>query len=156
MARFDGMSVLIVAGGFALLSAYSRDVTGSIVGLLVAAAGAIELHGVGLLRSGQNGMRWLVASQLYLMGVVLCYAAYRLARPDVAWLLPYLTGEAAEPIEQAAQQAGVTVEQMLVASLRMIYFCVAVITVLYQGGMTLYYFKRRSAVEVALQEPEAQ
>jgi hypothetical protein len=155
MARFDGLSVLLVAGSFALLSAYSRDITGAAIGLLVAAAGAIELHGVALLRSGRNGMRWLVSSQLYLMGVMLAYVAFRVAKPDVAWLLPYLTGEAAEPFEQAAQQAGMTVEQLLAASLRMIYFCVAALTVLYQGGMALYYLKRRNAVEVALQEPDS-
>jgi hypothetical protein len=156
MARFDGLSVLVVAGSFALLSAYSRDVSGAVIGLLVAAAGAIELHGVALLRSGRNGMRWLVSSQLYLMGVMLGYVAFRLAKPDISWLLPYLTGEAAEPFEQAAQQAGMTVQEMLVESLRMIYFCVAALTVLYQGGMTLYYLRRRGAVEAALQQPEPQ
>ena len=155
MARFDGLSVLLLAGLFALLSAYSRDISGAVIGLLVAAAGAIELHGVGLLRSGQNGMRWLVGSQLYLMCVMLGYVMFRLARPDVSWLLPYVTGEAAEPIEQAAQQAGLTVEQMLVESLRMLYFCVAVLTILYQGGMTLYYLRRRGAVGAALQELDA-
>jgi hypothetical protein len=148
------MSILVVAGSFALLSAYSRDVSGAVIGLLVAAAGAIELHGVALLRSGRNGMRWLVSSQLYLMGVMLGYVALRVARPDISWLLPLVTGEAAEPFQDAAQQAGMTVEQMLVESLRMIYLCVAAVTVLYQGGMTLYYLKRRSAVELALKDPE--
>jgi len=155
MARFDGLSILVVAGAFALLSAYSRDVSGATIGLMVAAAGAIELHGVGLLRTGQNGMRWLVSSQLYLMVVMLGYAGFRLLRPDISWVLPYLTGEAAEPFEQAAQQAGMSVQEMLIESFRLMYFCVAALTVLYQGGMTIYYLKRRSAVEVALLESDA-
>lgn len=154
MARFDGWSILLVAGFFALMSAYSRDVSGAVIGLLVAAAGAIELHGVALLRAGRNGMRWLISSQFYLMAVMLGYVGLRLLRPDVSWLLPYITGDAAEPVEQAAQQAGMSVQEMLVESLRMIYFCVAAITVLYQGGMAVYYLRRRSAVAVALEEPE--
>jgi hypothetical protein len=153
VARFDGISLLGFAGGFALISAYSRDVSGALIGLLVAAAGAIELHGVGLIRSGRNGMRWLISSQFYLMSVMLAYSGYRLLRPDIAWLLPYMNGDAAEPIKEAAQQAGVTVEQMLVASVQLIYFCIAAATVLYQGGMIVYYAKRRIAVKAALEEP---
>lgn len=152
VARFDGMSVLIVAGGFALLSAASRDISGAVIGLLIAAAGAIELHGVALLRVGRNGMRWLVSSQLYLMATILAYAGFRIARPDVAWMLPYVTGEAAEPILQAAQQEGMTVEQLLVGAMSMFYLLVAAVTLLYQGGMAVYYLKRRQAVAEALQE----
>jgi len=156
VARFDGLSVLIVAGGFALLSAASRDVSGAAIGLLIAGAGAIELHGVGLLRAGQEGMKWLISSQLFLMGTILVYAGFRILRPDVAWMLPYVTGEAAEPILQAAQQQGLTVEQLLVGAMSMFYVLVAIITLLYQGGMTIYYLRRRKAVELALKEEDPQ
>jgi hypothetical protein len=156
MARFDGMSVLVVAGGVALYSAYARDVTGAVIGLLVAAAGAIELHGVALLRSGRDGMRWLVSSQLYLMGVMLCYVAFRLTRPDISWLQELYVGPAAEPLQQLAQQNDVTVDQLLREMVQTVYYSVAAVTVLYQGGMTLYYLKRRNAVGVALQNPESQ
>jgi len=93
IARFDGLSVLIVAGGFALLSAASKDISGAVIGLLIAAAGAIELHGVALLRVGRDGMRWLVSSQLYLMAVILAYAGFRLptsrARPPSRSFRPH-------------------------------------------------------------------
>src|SRR5271165_2118927 len=82
VARFDGMSVLVLAGFFALVSAASGDVSGAAFGLLIAAAGAVELHGMGLLRAAdRRGMSWLVGSQLYLMSVVLGYVGYRLANP---------------------------------------------------------------------------
>jgi hypothetical protein len=156
IARFDGMSVLIVAGGFALLSAASRDIPGALIGVMIAGAGAIELHGVALLKVGRDGMRWLVSSQLYLMGVILAYCGFRLLRPDVAWMLPYVTGEAAEPILQAAQQEGMTVEQLLIGAMAMLYLIVAAVTLVYQGGMTVYYLRRRRAVETALQEEDPQ
>jgi hypothetical protein len=156
LARFDGMSLLVVSGAFALLSAASRDVSGAMIGLLIAGAGAIELHGVALLRAGLNGMRWLVSSQLCLMAMILVYVAIRIARPDVSWIMPYVKGEAAEPIILAAQQNNLTVEQLLIEGMTTLYAMVGAITVLYQGGMAIYYVRRRVAVEIALQEHEAQ
>jgi len=66
VARFDGMSVLILAGLFALVSAAELDVSGTIWGILITAAGAVELRGVKLLKARKPGMQWLIASQLYL------------------------------------------------------------------------------------------
>jgi len=149
MAKFDGISVLGVAGACALISAASRDVTGAVVGLLVAGAGAVELHGAGLLRAGDGrGMRWLVSSQVYLMASVLGYVAFRLLNPDIASLRKVVTGELADQI----QQAGMSVDQFLLEFLRLVYFAVAAATIVYQGGMIIYYMRRRAAVAAALEE----
>jgi hypothetical protein len=79
LARRDGLSVLMIAGAFALLTAAMGDRTGTAIGLLVSAAGAVELHGAHLLREGETrAMRWLIASQFYLMAVILAYCALRL------------------------------------------------------------------------------
>jgi hypothetical protein len=151
LARFDGLSVLGVAGAFALISAASRDVSGAVIGLLVAGAGAIELHGVTLLRSGYTGgMRWLVTSQAYLLLTMLVYAALRLASPDIASIRPIVNAELAEQIEQA----GMSVDQFLLEFVRLVYIAVAAASVLYQGGMIVYYLRRRAAVEIALHEPD--
>ncbi|HEY1793469.1 MAG TPA: hypothetical protein VGG34_11170 [Opitutaceae bacterium] len=152
VARFDGMSVLSLSGGFALLSAGSKDVTGAVIGLLIAGAGALELHGSQLLRAGADGMRWLIGSQLYLLGIILCYVGYRLLHPDIAWMMPYMSGEAAEPFKEAAAQQGMSVPQLLTAAMEMFYILVAGLTILYQGAMALYYVRRRQVVTVALQE----
>ena len=146
VARFDGASVLGLAGAFALVSAAFRDVTGAVIGLLVAAAGAIELHGASLLRSCDlKGVRWLLGSQLYLLAVILAYCAFRLARPDIASWRAVMTDDIAEPI----RQAGMTVDQFLLQMQRMVYFGVAAATLLYQGGMTLYYLRHRASVAAA-------
>jgi hypothetical protein len=39
----------------------------------------------------------------------------------------------------------------LTQMLKFVYLAVAVITILYQGGMIIYYLRRRSAVAAALQ-----
>jgi hypothetical protein len=156
VARFDGTSILAVSGSVALLSAAYRDVTGATVGLMVAAAGAIELHGVGLLRTYRiSGVRWLVSAQVWLMGVILAYVAYRFARPDIEGFLQFVSaGPVADAFEQAATEAGETVRQYIIDAFRAFYFAVGLLTVVYQGGMALYYLRRRGAIEVALAEDE--
>jgi len=53
VAHFDGTCVLTVAGALALASAAYHDFTGTGIGLLVAGAGAIELHGAAMMRHGE-------------------------------------------------------------------------------------------------------
>lgn len=152
VARFDGISVLAVAGACALISAAAHDTTGAVVGVIVAGAGAIELHGTALLRHGdERGMRWLVASQLFLMAAIMGYVAFRFANPDLATFQKVITPEISDQI----QQAGMTVDQFIRGMLHMIYFAVAAATFLYQGGMSVYYLRRRAAVAQALREDEA-
>jgi hypothetical protein len=153
MAKFDGISVLAVAGAGALISAAMSNVTGSVIGLIVAGAGAIELHGAGMLRVGDGrGMRWLVSSQVYLMTAVMGYVASRLLNPDIGPLHMLVTSELADQI----QQAGMTVDQYLLEVLRLVYVSFAVVTFVYQGGMIVYYLRRRAAVATALQEEASQ
>ena len=150
LARFDGLSVVAVAGVFALIAAAMGDYVGAVIGVLVAGAGAIELHGVALLRHGDaQGMRWLIGSQFFLMASVLGYCGLRLAHPD---LVP-LRAAISDDLKAQLDMLGMTVDQFLVQFYRLVYLAVAFVTVLYQGGMALYYLGKRSAVETAL-KPE--
>jgi hypothetical protein len=152
VARFDGVSVLFLAGFFALVSAASGDVSGAAFGLLIAAAGAVELHGMGLIKAAdRRGMSWLIGSQLYLMSVVLGYVGYRIANPDSDPIMKVAKTALASEI----RQAGMDPEQFMAEfprELRLLYLAVAALTVLYQGGMALYYMRRRAAVEAAVDE----
>lgn len=151
VARFDGTCVLWVAGTCALISASFRDVTGAVVGLLVAGAGAIELHGVGLLHAREErGMRWLVSSQFCVMASILGYAALRLSSPDIETLRKAVAPEVAEQI----RLAGMTVDQFLYGMVHFVYFAVVVATILCQGGVALYYLRRVAAVTAALHEED--
>lgn len=147
LARFDGWSMLIVAALFALLAALSGDRIGAAVGVLIAGVGLLELHGVTLLRhSDPRGLRWLVGSQFALMACVLGYCALRLAYPELTHLRAAVTDEMKTQLEVI----GWSVDQFLVLVYRLTYYAVALATVLYQGGMALYYLRRRAAVTLAL------
>lgn len=147
VANFDGTSVLAVAGLLALLAASMGDYLGAATGLLVAAAGAIELHGVGLLRAGDGrGMNWLVASQPYLLAMIGGYCAYRLGSYDPALLRAAMNDE----MRATIAQAGYAEDGFLRTVHTLTYTVLALATLAYQGGMTIYYWRRRAAVVAAL------
>ena len=148
LARFDGLSVVLVASSLALVAAILGDYTGAGVGLLVAGAGAVELHGASLLTQRQaRGMSWLVRSQLLLLNAILAYCALRLARPDLTPLRRVVSDDMKEQLELI----GWSVDAFLQLVYRLTYVCVALVTTLYQGGMALYYWGRSAAVAAALE-----
>jgi len=150
VARFDGISVTVVAGLFALISASAHDVNGALIGVLIAGAGAMELHGVGQLNGGApGGMRWLIGSQFCVLTAILGYVAWRLGHPDPLMAEAFRANLKDEQ-RLALQQVGWTEEEFIRMGGRMVYFSVAVLTVFYQTGMMIYYARRRAAVERAL------
>lgn len=152
VANLDGMSVMAVAGFITLAAASVGGYRGAGIGLLVAAAGAFELHGVGLLRAGRaHGMKWILASQPYLLTVMLGYCALRLSTYDPALLQTVISDEQRLVIEQA----GYGEEEFLRNVHDLSYYLLAIGTLLYQGGMTIYYLRRSDAVVAAVESGEA-
>ena len=152
LARLDGAVVLAIAGTFAIASALGGNRLEVLVGVLIAGAGALELHGAGLLRAGQvRGISWLVASQLYLLVAVLAYVGLRLLSFDPTLINLIMT----ESLRQRYLDAGLThaqIDQVVQLSYYLTYAIVGVLTFVYQGGMAIYYYRRRDAVEQALSE----
>jgi hypothetical protein len=149
LGKMDGSSILLVAGVFALLQAVAGDVSGAMVGLLVAGAGAVELHGVGLLEEGEaRGMDWLIGSQIFLLASLLGYCAIRLGHIE----LPPVPDAIAPMIDRSAAQMNMSRDEYLRFIQRLGLQIVAGVSLLYQGGMTIYYVRRRETVRRALFE----
>lgn len=167
LASLDGHLLLYVAGFFALVSAANRDAIGAVAGCLAAGAGALELHGTGQLRQGDNrGMDWLVRSQFLLLGTILLYAAHRMAVLDLEFVRSQLpqakammkemlppTRESEEVIREFFSDENQVLESYKVIH-QFIYTTIGFVSLLYQGGMALYYHRRRPAVAQALDEGE--
>lgn len=149
VANLDGLSVLAIAGMLALLAASMRDFHSAAIGMAIAAAGAIELHGAGLLRAGEaRGMNWVLASQPYLWFVLMGYCALRLLTFDVEALRAALT----PAMRATLAEAGYGEAEFLRNVYGMVYGALAIGTTLLQGGMTFYYVRRRQAVIAAVGE----
>jgi hypothetical protein len=149
IARFDGTGALILGGLFAISAGAARHFPFAAIGLLGAGAGAVELHGVALLRQGERrGVNWLVASQPFLLVVMLSYCALRL------WLI------APEPLPESvlglvaasAAQWKMSVDEYVLLLNRITMITLAVAAVAFQGGMMWYYLQRRRPVQDALAE----
>jgi acetolactate synthase regulatory subunit len=147
VARADGMSIVVVATLFAVMAAMAADSVGAIVGLLVAGAGALELHGAGLIRHGDaRGVSWLVSSQMFLLATILTYCVVRFSHLEI----PPLPDFATSMIDTTAGQLGMTRAEYLMFIHHLVLETFAVVSVFYQGGMAVYYLRRRQAVERAL------
>ena len=160
-ARFDGTTILVIATAFAFGSAMLHDVHGTIVSLMVAGAGAIELHGAGILgHREERGLRWLVTAQVYLMFVMLSYVMYSLNHVEIAAFRHLLastaedmgmpTDQLRQALAQSVAQSGVTMDEGLRACYEFFYLLVGLATVLFQGAMAIYYARRQPAVAEAL------
>jgi hypothetical protein len=147
VANFNGMSVLALSGMLALAVAAVGDYRGAAIGLLVAASGAIELHGAALLRAGDaRGTQWLIASQPYLLILMLGYCALNLVNYDPTVLREAMTND----LREALAQAGYQEERFMRMFYTTSYALLGIGTLIYQSLMTVYYFRRRHAVVAAL------
>lgn len=148
LARFDGLSVLVLGALFAVSAAAARDVPFAAIGLLAAGAGAVELHGLALLRQAEpRGMNWLVASQPFLFIVILAYCVLRATHFE----MPPLPDKFRELAELSAQQWRMSLEDYFRMINTITAVTVSVVSLVYQGLMTLYYWRRRTAVRLALE-----
>jgi hypothetical protein len=153
VAGFDGWSVIVVAGLGTLLSLLFFSLTGIFVGLLLVGAGVMELHGRRLLRRRDaDGMRWLVRAQLFLLSVILVYCSSRLGSFDAETAMGNLTPE----MEAALGEAGLAKADILPlvhTTFVATYATVAIVSLLFQGGLALYYRKRVGRVTAFLAQP---
>jgi hypothetical protein len=149
----DGWSVagLAVLGG--LISLAFGDLTGVFVGLLVLTAGVMELRGRRKLRQRDaTGMKLLVRAQLFLLTVILVYCVSRLGSFDAETAMANLTPE----MQAALNEAGVNRSDLLPMvrlAFYVVYGTVAFVSLLFQGGLALYYRHRTTAVSDALAGP---
>lgn len=150
IAAIDGWSVVAIAALGSLITLALGDLSGLVVGLLVIVAGVIELRGrARLVRRDAGGMRLLLRAQLFLLTVILVYCVTRLGSFDEGMVLDNLTPD----VEALLKENGLERADVLPAVKMMffaVYGIVAFLTVVFQGGLALYYRSRSAKVTAAL------
>lgn len=154
LASMDGRMLVVLGGVFAGWSALIGDGVGATAGCLALGAAFIELHGVGRLKLGDpEATRWLVRSQLVLLAVILFYVAARIATFDAALMQTLLTPELIESFRNAGLGED-EIMPMVESFYRFMYVVVGLAATAYQGGMALYYHRRRDPVRIALESDD--
>lgn len=132
-----------------MMTASAGETRFAVIGLLAAGAGAIELHGAGLLGHGdRRGINWLIASQPVLLAIIYIYCAIRLSHPEI----PPIPESQQVEFERTASQLGMSTEELFRTIYRFTIMTVAVAATLFQGWMLFYYIRRRSTVAQAADE----
>ncbi|MFI5356600.1 MAG: hypothetical protein ACHQ4G_04625 [Opitutales bacterium] len=150
VSAMNGWSVALFAGLCAVISLFLGQLVGAGIGVLVTIGGVMELRGRRLLQQRDiDGMRLLVRAQLLVLGVILVYAVSRLASFDGEAALGNETAE----MRQLLNQSGIDQDELMgliKTVFYAMYSAVIVATVIYQGGMALYYRRCTAAVRTAM------
>jgi hypothetical protein len=153
VSRLDGWSVIVIAALGTLLTLAFGDLLGCFVGVMIAAAGGLELRGRRKLeRRDAAGMKMLVRSQMFLLTVILVYCASRLGSFDADSAMGNLTPD----MEAMLKEAGI-VKADILPMVRLAFFgtygTVALVSLLFQGGMAFFYRRKTPLVTAALAAP---
>lgn len=150
ISALDGWSIALFAGFCTFLSLLFGEWIGITVGAVITAAGVLELRGrARLVRGNPAGMSTLVYAQLLILGTIWLYSLGNLLAYDEAAILAQLTPD----IREAMSQIGLTpsdLQAMMKPVFFGFYFIVMGVTLLFQGGLALYYHSRRGKVAAAL------
>jgi hypothetical protein len=149
ISKFNAWSVTVISGLFAVLSLLGMSLPGALVGGGVVAAGLMEMRGHRRLEVGEPGARdWMVFSQVWLILCVFGYCGWRLAALDPAdpfALLGDTTG-----LNQLVGIAGISTDELgelFIQIYTYTYGAVAALTLVFQGGLGLYYWVRVGRLE---------
>jgi len=150
ISRLNGWSVAVVASLGTIATLLLGDLTGTLVGLLAIGSGVMEIRGHRLVARRQaEGMKWLVRSQLLLLGVLLAYCATRLGSFDAETAMANLTPDMEAVLKEAGLERADILPLVRITYLAT-YGAVALTCLIYQGGMALYYSRKRDPVTQAL------
>lgn len=150
IAKLDGLSVIMIAGLAAVISAAFGDLFGAVIGSLVCLAGFIELTGVKKLRQkNPGGINNLICSQLFLLLVIWCYVGIRLLTRDDSTTNALLTPERTGQLSQLGVDTHLLAKQLKLL-IPLVYIVVALVTLAYQGGLAFFYYRKKASIEAAL------
>jgi heme A synthase len=164
ISRLDGWSIVVIAALSLLLTLVLGELLGLGISLLVLTAGIMELRGRrALKRRDPDGMKLLVRAQMFLLIVILVYCARCLGSFDAGYLQEQLIPEMRQNLllfginfDEVLKEADLTVAEIVPLVHMMflvLYGTLAFVSLLFQGGLALYYRSKTGLVIEALSAP---
>jgi len=167
ISRLDGWSLVVIAGLSLLITGLLVEPLGMAVSLLILAAGVMELRGRrALKRRDPDGMRLLTRSQMFVLAVILVYCARSIGSFDAGYLKDEALPEARQllmswlgiSLDEFLKEGGLTANDLLLLAQKavwLLYGTVAIVSLIYQGGLALFYRSKTQLVTKALTSPPA-
>ncbi|HLP10132.1 MAG TPA: hypothetical protein VK178_18360 [Opitutaceae bacterium] len=153
VARFDAISLVVVAAPAALIALTLREWFAASVGAAVSFCGWLEWTGARrLARSQPSGALRLVAAQLLCLAAILLYARHLAGQVRADHILQLLPSFTREQLFLIFPDAG-SADAFLLFVQRLMVAAIALVAVIYQGGMALYYLRSRRFIRALLAAP---
>ncbi len=150
IAAIDGWSIAVIAGLCTLISLLFGEWIGVSIGAVITAAGVIELRGrTRLLHGDPTGLNWLIRAQVLILAIVWLYSFRNLLSYDEAAMMAEITPEMRDMLNQAGIALS-DIQALMKPVYYSLYLTVIAVTLLFQGGLALYYFSRRDKITAAL------
>lgn len=150
LSLMDGWCMTLFSGFCTSVSLLTGEWTGACVGAIVMSCGVTTLRSRKRLIVGDAvGIVWLLRAQLVVLTIVFLYVLGNLLAYDTAALMAHLTPE----IRNMLDQYGVSLadlESLMKPLYFGIYLLVMAGTLLFQGGLALFYKTRRGQVTAEL------
>jgi hypothetical protein len=138
IAGRNGWTVAVVAALCLVVSLLELSAAGILVCLAGVASGCMELSGRRRLKENSlEAGRWLARSQLLLMAAIILYSAYHLLAFDPKKFMTDIPPDLRSALLMYGDQKAI--EGWLTKAVHILYRSLMAGTLLYQGGLGLYY-----------------
>ncbi len=118
-----------------------------VICLAVAASGYMELTGGKRLKDNMpDAGIWFISSQLWLMGILMSYAIYKLLSFEPSQVSVLLSPEIKTLIETQLNLTAEAFAELIAGIYNLIYISIIAATTIYQGGLCYYYWKSSSKI----------
>ncbi len=157
ISKYNGGSIGVFGVLCLLCSLVWFTLVGVLVGLALTVGGYMELSGGRRLKQNKpEAGRWLARSQLLLMTAIILYCAYNLLLTDpVREMKNEISGLPPESRAQLSEALDLhSMEELVPRVFRDFYLALIGGTILYQGGLWLYYTRATRKIEQAAAESQ--
>ena len=139
---FNGWSITLFSGCIAVVSLLMLSPGGIVMGLVITAAGFMEVKGHGLMKGGKPAsIRWLCGSQIFLFSVLILYCLINLFMFHPESALESLPPDALSMVLALGFDES-SLRVLIAQAFYLTYIAVIIVTVVYQGGLCLYYLSK--------------
>jgi predicted PurR-regulated permease PerM len=173
VAALNGWSIAVFAALCLLCSLLWFTLSGILIGLALMTSACMELSGRRRLKQNRpEARRWLAGSQLLLLTAIVLYSAYNLLVFDPHEIMrevqemiselkemmknmsPELRASLSQVIDLLQRMDPKELEEQITMAFRTLYRSLIAATVLYQGGLWLYYTLATRKLDRAAAEPQ--